>query len=589
MKRKMNKNATDHMNIREIIYDTFKKYPDNIAYTIKNKGGKPTVATTALDYPENISESYTNIRVSDSVTDIEYIGTAMLTLGLKGKRIAIIGHNRYEWMAAYYASVCGVGMVVPLDKGLPDDEIENSLIISQADCLVFEASYLDSVNEIISRGKTNLSQLICMDEVEGITSISDMLKIGRDEMAAGNDEFLRLPIDNFGPSIMLFTSGTTSQAKAVMLSHRNIASNIYGLTLHEDFYPSDVNMAFLPYHHTFGSTGQLLFFSHGGKTVFCDGIRHIQKNFEEYQVNVFFCVPLINEALYKKILAAAEKKGALKKLRFGQKVSRLLLKFGIDKRDSLFKDVHEGLGTRLRILITGASALNPEVASDLNDWGITSLQGYGLTETSPVLCAEQPWNLVPGSVGKAMPNVEVQIDEPGEDGIGEIIARGPNVMLGYYNNEEDTNHVIKDGWFHTGDLGRLDKDGNLFITGRSKNVIVLKNGKNIYPEEIENNLSNLPYVSELMVFGYEKHNDLAVAAKIVVPESFDPQDEEFRARVWDDIKLQNQDLPTYKHIEYLELTHEPMVKTSTQKVRRQIEIPATMRAGNLEHISQAKK
>ena len=162
-------------------------------------------------------------------------------------------------------------------------------------------------------------------------------------------------------------------------------------------------------------------------------------------------------------------------------------------------------------------------------------------------------------------------------------------MLGYYNNEEDTNHVIKDGWFHTGDLGRLDKDGNLFITGRSKNVIVLKNGKNIYPEEIENNWSNLTYVTELMVFGYAKDNDLTVVAKIVVPESFDPQDEEFRARVWDDIKLQNQDLPTYKHIEYLELTHEPMVKTSTQKVRRQIEIPATMRAGNLEHISQAKK
>ena len=377
---------------------------------------------------------------------------------------------------------------------------------------------------------------------------------------------------------IIFTSGTTSMSKAVMLSSKNIASEIYNINCAEKVYDTDVNMLFLPLHHTFGSTILLLALADGVTNVFCDGLRHIQENLKEYKVSVFVCVPLLLEAMYKKIYAEVEKQGKTKILKFANSISRFLLKFNIDIRRKVFKQILDNLGGNIRFVISGASAIDKNVAQGFYDFGVLAVQGYGLTETSPVLTAENEKCVKFGSVGLPLPEVEIKIDSPNEEGIGEIVAKGPNVMLGYYEMPEETAKVLKDGWFYTGDLGYIDKDGFLFITGRKKNVIVLKNGKNIYPEEIELLLSNLPYVAENMVYGTPKGDDLVLSAKIVYNKDYvkekygDIPEDELRDIIWKDVKKINSTLANYKHIKNLIITDEPMIKTTTQKVKRFEEI-----------------
>lgn len=552
-------------NIKEILENSVNKYPENNAFIIKNKDKK----------------TYTNITYKRLQDEINQLGTALLKLGLKNKRIAIIGKNRYEWAVSYYAVVNGLGIVVPLDKGLPKDEIELSLKRSKADAIIFENKYLDSIKEIIANGNTNLSKFICMDNIdeEKILTYKSLLKTGENEINSGNNEYLKLPIDNEATNIILFTSGTTDLAKAVELSHRNIASNINGLLNHERIYSTDVNMAFLPFHHTFGCTGLLYFMSVGATTVFCDGLKYVAKNLKEYKVSVFFCVPLIIEAMHKKVMQEIHKKGKDKTIKIGKAISKFLLKFKIDIRRFIFKDVIDGLGGNIRFVISGAASLDKQVEIDFNDFGILTVQGYGLTETSPVLCAENEYCMKPGSIGKPLFNVEMKIDNPDENGIGEIIAKGPNIMKGYYENEEATNKVLNEGWFRTGDLGYMDDEGYFYISGRDKNVIVLKNGKNVYPEEIEVLISNLPYVVENIVFGLPKNDDLLLSTKIVYDKKYIQEnysnvtEEKLKEIIWKDIKEQvNSKLTNFKHIKNLIITDEPMIKTTTNKVKRKEEI-----------------
>jgi len=555
----------EFQNIREIINNSAEKYGDNNAFIIKNKD----------------MSTYTYVTYKKMQEDINKLGTALIKLGLKGKRVAVIGKNRYEWAMGYYAVVNGLGIVVPLDKGLPKEEIELSLKRSKADAIICEGNYVDTVKEIISNGTTQIKKCICMDEIESaenIISINELLKQGAEELEKGNKEYLDAEIDNEATDIILFTSGTTDLAKAVEMSHRNIASNINGLLDHERIYPTDVNMAFLPFHHTFGSTGLLYFMSVGATTVFCDGLKHVAKNLKEYKVSVFFCVPLIIESMHKKVIQEIEKKGKTKVVKIGRVISGFLLKLKIDIRRKLFKDIIDGLGGNLRFVISGAAAIDKQVALDFNDFGILTVQGYGLTETAPVLCAENEYIMRAGSIGKPLYNVEMKIDNPDEKGIGEIIAKGPNVMKGYYENEEATNKVLKNGWFYTGDLGYMDKDGYFYISGRDKNVIVLKNGKNIYPEELEILISNLPYVAENMVFGLPKKDDLLLSVKIVYNKEYvnenhpNISEEELKELIWKDIKEINTKLTNYKHIKNLIITDEPMIKTTTNKVKRKEEM-----------------
>lgn len=556
--------ATEFETIRDVIRNAVKKYPENNAFILKNKKDKDV--------------EYKKITYKQFGEDIDSLGTELVNLGLKGKRIAIIGKNRYEWIVSYLATVNGMGIVVPLDKGLPEAEVESSLIRSKTDCIIFEESYTEMIQNIKNAGNTNIKEYICMDKQENFTSLEELIEKGNKLLKEGNREFLDSPINPTEMSIILFTSGTTSMSKAVMLSHKNIASNIYSMTKCEELRSTDTNIAFLPFHHTFGCTGILMFLSLGATNVFCDGLRHIQKNLIEYEVSTFVCVPLLIESIYKKIWQEIEKSNQTKKVKFGIALSKILLKIGIDIRPKLFKPITSKLGGKIRMVISGASGIDPKVADGFRDFGIYVVQGYGLTETSPVLAAENVKYYKTGSTGLPMPGVELQIDNPNEQGIGEIKAKGPNVMLGYYENEEETNKVLKDGWFYTGDLGYMDKDGFLYITGRKKNVIVLKNGKNVYPEELEVLIGNLPYVKENMVFGKEKDDDLVVSAKIVYNQDYmkdnypDKTQEDIEKIIWEDIKGINKTMPNYKHIKNIIVTDQEMIKTTTAKIKRYEEI-----------------
>ena len=556
--------APRHENLRELLRYAAKEYGSDTAFIVKHKNGKEV--------------SYEHISFEAFWNRVNQLGTALLKRGMKGKRIATVSKNRVEWMESHFAALGGLGYSVPLDKGLPYEELESSLVRSYADVLVFEAAQIADIERLKAGGKTQVQEYICMDELEGYLSIPQLRDEGEKLLGEGFDEYLSLPIDKFENQIILFTSGTTSLSKAVLLSHYNLVENIYGLQLAEDIHRGDVNMAFLPYHHTFGSTGQTLMLACGVTTTYCDGLKYLQKNIVEYKVSVFFCVPLLIESIYKKVMATVKKEGKENTVKFGIALSKFLLKFGIDIRRKVFKTILDQLGGNLRFVISGAAAIDPEAIEGFNNFGIRAVQGYGMTEAAPVITAENHFEQEYGSIGRALPGVEVAIDEPDENGVGEIICRGPNVMAGYYENEEDTAKTLIDGWLHTGDLGYIDEDGFLFICGRKKNVIVLKNGKNVYPEEIEVLIAALPYVSENFIFGKPRREDdekdLALWAKIVYnPEymkehygaSTPAEAEEVIRR---DIDAINDTLPVYKQIFKLIVTDQEMIKTTTGKVKR---------------------
>lgn len=563
-------NAKEYNNIKEIINDAVSKYSDNIAFKIKNKNGKEI--------------SYREIKYKQLGDEINYLGTALIKLGLKDERIAIISKNRYEWGLSYISILNGVGIAVPLDKGLPDQEIISSLQRSKAKAIIFEEKYLKIINKMREEKLTEISTYICMDNIEdtSIIKLQDLLNKGKKEIESGNRKYIDTEINNDKMSALIFTSGTTSLSKAVMLSHRNIASNVYALNAMVEFKPSDINFLLLPLHHTFGSTGLILLLNNGACNVFCDGLRYIQENLKEYNVTTFIGVPLILESIHKKIMAQVEKQKKGKLIKFAKILSKLLLFFHIDIRRKLFKEIIENLGN-MRLIVSGAAKIDTLVAKDFNSFAIQTIQGYGLTETSPVLSGENINYIKYGSVGFPLCNVEIKIDNPNEKGIGEIVAKGPNIMLGYYNNEEATKEVLKDGWFYTGDLGYIDKKGYLFITGRKKNVIVLKNGKNIYPEELEILINKYTYVKESMVFGYPKNDDLIVTAKIVYDKDFIEEKypgistEELEKMIWNDIKAINLTLTNFKHIKKIIITDEEMIKTTTAKVKRYQEIEKTLK------------
>lgn len=565
--------ATNYQNVREIIKEANQKYAKCIAFTIKKKSEKQKVL-------------YQDITYQTLAKEVNYLGTAYIDFGLKGSRIAIIGKNRYEWVVNYLAVMNGTGIVVPLDKSLPPEEIESSLARAKVTTIICEENYLQTIKEIQKNGKTPLKNVICMDDVRepNVLLMSHFLKKGKELLEKKKDKrFVKAKIDNDAMATIIFTSGTTSNSKAVMLSHKNIASVVYALDCAEKIYSTDTNFCLLPFHHTFGSTGILFILSNGARSVFCDGLRHIQENMVEYGISVFIGVPLLIESMDKKIWKAIEKQGKTNLVKRAMKISNCLMKFHIDIRKKLFKQIHEQLGGKLRFVVNGAAALDKNVSADFYAWGFDVVQGYGLTETSPVLSAENIKKFRFGSIGFPMVNTKIKIENPDENGIGEIVGTGPNVMLGYYEDEEATNEIMevdenKTKWIHTGDLAYRDKDGFIFITGRKKNVIVLKNGKNVFPEELESVINKLPYVVESMVFGFPKDDDLVVSCKVVYDKDFfekqlsSTNEEAIREYIWKDIKEINTGLSKYKYIKKLYISDEPMIKTSTAKIKRYQEI-----------------
>lgn len=474
-------------------------------------------------------------------------------------------------------------IVVPLDKALPDNEIESSIIRAEAEAVIFDKKYLNIFNKLMKENSSNLKQYICMDlenDENSILSFTKLMEHGKNLVLGGDTKYDSVKIDEKGMTIMLFTSGTTSIAKIVMLSQANICANIYSTGCIAKVTKDDTFLSFLPLHHTYESTTTFLYGLYSGITIaFCDGLRYVSQNLKEYKVTGFVCVPLILEAMYKKIKKGIKDKHLQIPFAILTFISNLLLSIGIDVRRKLFKSVINQLGGHLRLVIYGAAPMDKSTIKGLKSIGIELLNGYGLTEASPIVSAENDKYQKPGSVAFALPDVEIKIDEPNEQGIGEIVVKGPNIMLGYYDNKEATDEVLIDGWFHTGDLGYYDKDGYLFVTGRKKNVIVLKNGKNIYPEELEILIARLPFVSENMVFGMPTaNNDLEINAKIVynsdyMRETYPDKDvSDYNNIIWNEIKEINKTMPAYKHIRNIIVTNEPMIKTTTQKVKRNEEI-----------------
>ncbi len=559
----------DYNNLKEMMKNSKEKYANEVAFKFKT------------EIPGKLrTENY------EEFTDkVDALGTALISIGLKDKRIAVISENRYEWALAYLSIANGTGVVVPLDKSLPENEIISSIERSEVEAIFYSSKYDEIMEKVKKENIGKIKYFISMDSdktEDKIYSQSELVELGRGLIKNGARSFLDAQIDNNAMAIMIFTSGTTSKSKAVMLSHANIVANIKDITSVFDVRTGDTMLSFLPIHHTFESTVGFLFpLSVGASIAYCEGIRHIADNIREYKISVMISVPLLFESMYKKVMQSVEKKGKTKAVKIGVKISNILRTFGIDKRRQIFKEIHESLGGNLRLFVSGAAAFDPELEKGLNELGIDTYQGYGLTEASPVIAAEHKNCTRIGSIGKLFPSLEGKIVDPNEQGIGELAVKGPTVMLGYYQNEEATKETIVDGWLHTGDLAYFDKDDYIFITGRKKNVIVLKNGKNVYPEEIEILLNKIEGVKESFVFGkpeIDDDKDLKLSAKIVydpdeMKEKFGIEDvEEIKKKLWADVKLINKKMPTYKYIKELYITDKELIKTTTQKVKRYEEI-----------------
>ena len=557
-----------YTDLKDMLKQTGEAYGDRPAYIFKTEEkGK-----------------FRTITHKEFRNEINALGTVLINMGLKDKRIAIISENRYEWELSYLAIASGVGVVVPLDKSLPDNELESLILRSQVEAIIYSSKYDTIMGTLRDKKNTNLKYFISMDleeNTQGIYSEKALIEKGKKLLDEGDSTYLNAEIDADKMGIMLFTSGTTAMSKAVMLSHKNLVTNVMDITQRFDLTEEDRFLSFLPLHHVFECTVGFLYpISIGGSIAFCEGVKHMADNIKEFGITAMISVPAVFDIIYRKVMKAIEKKGKLQNLEKGKKISNLLLKVKIDLRKQLFKEVHESLGPKLRLVVTGGAALDPETEKGFNDLGFDVEQGYGLTETAPVIAAETPKCRRLGSIGKKFPSVEVKIDNPDEEGIGELMAKGPSIMLGYYENEEATKDALDaDGWFHTGDLARIDKDGFIYISGRKKSVIVLNNGKNVFPEEIETLLNKVEGIKESFVYEKkEDDGDVKVCVKIVydkqlIKELYNIEGEEkIKEFLWDKVKDVNRLMPKYKYVREMIISEEELIKTTTLKIKRHEEM-----------------
>lgn len=516
--------------------------------------------------------------------DITALGTALIDLGLKDKAIAVIGENRYEWCVTYLAVVNGVGTIVPLDRELSQADIGNLLEQSQSSAVVFSEKYLDVV-QAIKGNFPAVKHWICMGETDdsSIVSVCALISDGQKSVEAGSNAWQNAVIDPDKPLILLFTSGTTGFAKGVMLSHKNICAVITGVSATVKVLPEDTLLSILPLHHTYECTlGFLTIIYSGASIAFSEGLKHIPRNMKEYSPSILVTVPLLLENVYNKVWAQAEKEKRTKRaLIIGQIISGFLYNvLGVDIRKKLFAKIHNNVGGNLRLFIVGAAAIDPKVSKGFRKWGFSVLQGYGLTECAPLVAGNRDSLFKDSSAGVAIPGVELKVDNPDKDGVGEILTRGENVMLGYYNNPKETQRVLKDGWFHTGDLGKIDHKGFLYITGRCKNVIVTKGGKNIFPEELESYIKDSPLVGECIVYGELDANSGETEVKVQVFPNLDVireklksinlniNTEEIKKAIQDVITNVNRKIPIYKHIRQVVIRDTEFEKTTSRKIKR---------------------
>lgn len=571
------------VTIRQMFDSSVEEFGERTAFYIKEIPGGP----------------YRPITYKETKKDVDGLGTELLHLGLSGKRIAIVGPSRYEWAVSYLAVTGGVGVAVPLDKELPGNELLQLIVESDAEAVIFSSKYKEIFQEALGSEGCPLKVLICMDELgQEILSFRRVVEAGRARIASGDRSFDEAgeEIDPQAMGILLFTSGTTGIAKGVMLSHENICEDLMSMVSLVSIRKEDIFFSVLPIHHTYECTcGFLCPLYRGAAIAYCEGLRYIVKNLSEVRPTVLLAVPMLFENFYKKIWGQAKKSGLDQKMRTVLKINRLTKKVGLDLVPRLLSRVTDIFGGRMRLMICGGAAIDPAVIEGIQEFGITALQGYGLTECGPIAALNPDVDGKPSAAGRSIPDVALRIDEPDAEGIGEICVRGKNVMLGYYRNEEATAEVLRDGWFHTGDLGRMDSDGFVHITGRRKNVIITKNGKNVFPEEIEYYLGKIPYVEECMVYGKDpagpggagdlggqselsqsgQSGDVLIFAVIkpdeeAITEALGPEASahQIETLLWQEIDKINEGLPFFKRIKKLSVRKEAFEKTTAQKIKR---------------------
>lgn len=569
MTSKPNREVRQIRDLKDMLVQSTELYPENEAFYIKSGNG-----------------TYKGIKYREFKREVDSLGTALVNLGLKDKCVAVIGENRYEWCLTYLAVANGVGIIVPLDRELPGEEIENLLVRSHASAVVYSGRHEKDMRRI-SATVPQVDYFISMDAEEDdsderFLSLKKLIQKGSDMLDGGDRSYVDAVIDPEAFGILIFTSGTTDLAKGVMLSHKNIVSNIMSVCSVLYIDDTDSTLCMLPLHHTYAcTTSFLLILYNGCRISFIEGLKHIAKNIKETSPTIIMAVPLLLESMYRKIWDSINKKKATYKVKAALAASKLLMLFGIDARKKLFRQIHETMGGRLRLIISGAAALEPAVSKGFRDFGIPLMQGYGLTECSPIVTVNQLERFRDDSIGLPLPCNEVMIYKPNKEGIGELMVKGDNVMLGYFENRLATEKVLRDGWFHTGDLGKMTREGFFSITGRKKNVIVTKNGKNIYPEEVEDYLNKSPFIAESMVYGKEDEASeetfvyaMIVPAMDIIKDKLGKteitEDEVFRI-IDAEVKSVNKKMPLYKRIRRYTIRQEEFAKTSTKKIKRYME------------------
>ena len=586
----------DLQSLKDIINIRFEKFLDKVAFIEKEPNRKEF-------------EKITYKQVRDKINGL---GTYMLNdLNLKGEKIAVLGENSSRWYMSYMAIACGVGIVVPLDKGLPENEILNLLKRCGAKAIIYSSRR----SEVIQAIKKDLPEdmvYIDMNKAESddvSLSFDRIAEKGLDEINAGDLSYINMTIDNKEFSILLFTSGTSDKSKGVMLSHKNLCANIYSCSCVVPTFGNYTCFSILPLHHTYEFTLDYLFMTAAGGTIgICQGLKYFNKDIKIIKPDFVLAVPAFIERINKAIEKSIKETGKESTINFVKKMANGFSKFGLDFRRKIFAKVHEQFGGNLKYLFCGAAPLEAELVTKMEGYGFKFLQGYGLTETSPLVAGTTLTLHAPGTVGKAVEGVDIRIDlsenENENSNIGQIIVKGDNVMLGYYNDPQATKKALKNGWFYTGDLGYFDLRGNLVITGREKNVIVTSNGKNIFPEELESLINKVPLVGESMVYGKKRNNsdkDVIVALRITLDkeqmeEKFGknmPSDAEIYGIISEEIKRINRMMSPYKAIKELEIKKDDFIKTTTMKIKRKEEIEKAdvsqiITADKVEQVKQTK-
>ncbi len=547
----------------------------NLRDLIKRSQEKFSAVTAYMELnPQREIQQYSYAELYD---DVQAFGTKLLDMGLKGKHFALIGDSTYSYVVSYLAVACGLGVVVPLDKELSIDELK--LLAHKGDAQVI--LYSDSLREDVEELRNSMHQIKTAINISSYKNTDENLSLpvlisqGLDLLRSGDTSYQELTIDENALCSILFTSGTTGSNKGVMLSQKNIMTVLHSAFCMFSF--KNISFSVLPINHTYEFNLHILGCIYGGITLcFNDSLKRVKENILKFQPEMTIMVPMIVEALYKNIWAEAEKNGLEKHLVYGVWFSNLIRKFGIDQRKILFKPILEALGGNLEVIVCGGAPLRADIIKGFDNFGISVYNGYGITECAPLISSNCTLKTIPGSVGYVVPDCRVRIEDRDADGIGEIQVQGDNVMLGYYNDPISTKKTFtEDGWFKTGDLGYLDKKGALYITGREKNLIILANGKNVHPEELEDYItSSLSYVKEVVVYApmSPEGNDTMIIAEAFIDVEFlkavgiDQAKKKFK----EDVIHLNRKLSSYKRIQEVLIRDCEFEKTSTRKIKRHL-------------------